>query len=138
MSIALDGVPGPAHKPASGVHKFPELAVVTLARHQMLDTSLALPVVVPVHKVCKPQKGCDVYAQLLGYLSHALPRRVTHPPPQISFHRLVVTTHCSAPSSPLVGGTSQVGEASSFLAEGASAALVTSGQRSRRAARDAP
>jgi len=100
VSIALDGVPGHAHKTARDLRKFLELAVVTLARHQMLDTSLALPVVVQVHKVCKPQKGCDVYAQLLGYLSHALPSRMTHPPLQISFHRLVVTTHCSAPSSP--------------------------------------
>ncbi|MCX5941582.1 MAG: hypothetical protein NTU65_00395, partial [Cyanobacteria bacterium] len=38
--------------------------------------------------------------------------------------RLVVTTHCSAPLSPLVGGTGRVGEASSFLAEGASEGLT--------------
>ena len=61
MSIALDGVPGPAHKPARGVRRFPELAVVALVRHEILVTSLAMLVVVPVHKVCKPQKGCDVY-----------------------------------------------------------------------------
>jgi hypothetical protein len=46
-------------------------------------------------------------AQLLGTLNHALASWRTHPPSHISFNRLAVTTHCSAPSSPLVGKWSE-------------------------------
>ena len=57
--------------------------------------------------------------------SHALPRRRTHPPSHISsllrrslrLDHLAVTTFCSAPSSPLVGGCGRAGEASFFQAE---------------------
>ena len=55
MSIALDGVRGHAHKPASGVYRFPELTVVALLRRQILDTALAMPAFVPVYKVYNPQ-----------------------------------------------------------------------------------
>ena len=61
---------------------------------------------------------------LLGNLSHALACWRTHPPSHINFERLAVTTHCSAPSSPLVGGTGRVGEASSLLAEGGAASTL--------------
>ena len=59
-------------------------------------------------------------AQLLGNVSHALACWRTYPPSHISFDRLAITTHCSAPSSPLVGSTGRVREASSFLAKAGS------------------
>ena len=65
-------------------------------------------------------QGGVVDAQLFENLSQALSQRRTHPPAHISFDRLAVTTHCSAPSSPLLGGIGWVGEASSFQAEGVS------------------
>ena len=63
-------------------------------------------------------QGGHVDAQLIEHLSHALTPRRTHPPAYISLDCLAVKTHCSAPSSHLVGGISWVGEASSFQAEG--------------------
>ena len=77
----------------------------------------AMPVVVPIYKICKQQQGGDVDAKLLGNLRHAQACWRTHPPSHISFDHLAVTTHCSAPSSPLVVGRGRVAEASSFLAE---------------------
>ena len=74
-------------------------SVLSLNGCEELDAPGTVPVVVPVHKICKAQEGLDLDAQLLGNLSHALPRRRTHPPFHISFDRLVVTTHCSAQSS---------------------------------------
>jgi len=61
----------------------------------------------------------EVDAELLENLSHDLACWLTHPPSHIRLDRLAVTTHCSAPSSPLVVECGRVGEASSFLAEGA-------------------
>jgi len=49
--------------------------------------------------------------------------RRTNPPSHISLDGLAVTTHRSAPSSPLVK-SGRDGEASTFLAEGASSPLV--------------
>ena len=60
-----------------------------------------------------------VIAQLHGNLSHALPRRRTHPPFHISFTHYAETRPCRTPSSLLVVGRSRAREASSFLAEGA-------------------
>ena len=56
--------------------------------------------------------------QLIGKLSHDLPRMRTHPPSHISLELLAVATHCSAPSSPVVVGRGRAREASSFLADG--------------------
>jgi hypothetical protein len=62
-------------------------------------------------------EGDHVDAQLLRYSGHALPVRRAHPPSDISLDRIAVTTHCSAPSSPLVK-IEQIGETSTFLAGG--------------------
>ncbi len=110
--------PGLLINPPAVFADFHSLAVVALIGRHKLDTAVAMSVVVPIHKICKPKEGGEVDPQLLGNQIHALPRRRTHPLPHISFDRLAVTTHCSASSSPLVGGTGRVGEASSFLAEG--------------------
>jgi hypothetical protein len=92
-------------------------AVVPLIGRHKFDAAVAMPAFVPVHKICKAQEDGVLDAQLLGNLSHALPCWRNHPPFFISFDRLAVTTHCSAPSSSLVGGTGRVGEASFSLAD---------------------
>ena len=91
--------PGLLINPPAVFADFHSLAVVPLIGHYKIDAAVAMPVVVAVHKICKPQKGRDVDAQLLGNLSQALACCWTHPPSHISIDRLAATTHCSALSS---------------------------------------
>ena len=63
------------------------------------------------------QRG-KIGAEFLENLSKELACRLTHPPSHISFNHFAITMHCSALSSPLMGGTRRIGEASTYLAKG--------------------
>ena len=124
------------------------LSVVPLIRRYTLDIAMSVKLLIPVHKICNSQAsskreigrpssrhtGWRWDAQLLGNLRHALACWLTHPPSHISpllrrslrLDRLAVTTHCSAPSSPLVVGCGRAGVAPSFRAEGAPRNSTTS------------
>jgi hypothetical protein len=88
----------------------PALRVLLGCRHYLSLQPPGLPPFV---------EGDHVDAQLLRDSGHALPVRRAHPPSDISFDRLAVTTHRNPPSTPLVEKTGRDGDASTFLAEGA-------------------
>jgi hypothetical protein len=98
---------------------FPSLAVVTLMGYHKFDAAAAMPAVVPVHIICKPQEGRDVDAKLPGNLSHALACWRSHPPSQISFDSLAATTYWFCPQTP--GYTDEKG--ATFLKPGV--AIIT-------------